>query len=476
MNQHIKKLGKETLVYGTSTVLARLLNFCLVPFYTYYLATADYGIISTIFALLALMNVIYLFGLDQAYLRFASEHENKKEVFLHSFYGVLCWGAVLSVLLFLFSDGAAHVLGISASNGNLLRLSVFILFLDVLNMIPFTKLRLQHKAWYFASVRTLSIVINVALNIIFLAVLKWGMASILWANIFASLTSLICLSPVIFEEIGVIKINKDLRRKMFGFAWPFVPSGMASIMVNVIDKPLIAYLAGLSVVGIYQANFKVGVFMMLIVSMFDQAWRPFFLQHAKEEGHKELFAKIFTLFFSVSMLAALGISFLMPDIIRMPIFGKHFIHPNYWGGMQIIPFVIFGYFFYGLYINFMVAPILTKKTKVLLLSTILGAVVSVCTNIFLVPRIGVTGAGVAILLSYISMALTLFIFLQINYPIKYDYKRLGLISACALAAGGASYFLHASFIIKILILIIFTGLTFFIVRPKRVSNVTRHTV
>jgi len=77
MAKDIKRLGKETLVYGTSTVLARLLNFCLVPFYTYYLLPGDYGIIATLFAAIALLNVVFLFGMDQSYLRFASEAEDK---------------------------------------------------------------------------------------------------------------------------------------------------------------------------------------------------------------------------------------------------------------------------------------------------------------------------------------------------------------------------------------------------------------
>ena len=83
MSKDILRLGKETLVYGTSTVVARLLNFCLVPFYTYYLATADYGVAATLFACIALLSVIFLFGLDLSVLRFASESENMREVFLH---------------------------------------------------------------------------------------------------------------------------------------------------------------------------------------------------------------------------------------------------------------------------------------------------------------------------------------------------------------------------------------------------------
>jgi len=429
----IKQLGKETLIYGTSTILARLLNFCLVPFYTYYLAQAQYGYISTTFAAIALLNVIFLFGMDQSFLRFASEKDQKTDVFQHCFYGVLANGAVLALLLWLLAKPAAVLFGIGAQNAYLMHLAAVILWLDVINMIAFTKLRLERRAWYFAGVRTLSIIVNVIGNIIFIAYLKKGIASILWANIFASLTSLFFLSPVISQELLAKRpqFNAALTRQMLRFAWPFVPSGLASLFVSVIDKPILQHLVGPAQVGVYQANFKIGVFMMLLVSMFDQAWRPFFLTHANEPDAKATFARVFSFFFAMGSWFLLGLSFLMPDIIRSNIFGHfHLIGPAYWGGLNIIPLVLTGYFFYGLYINFMVGPVITKQTRVLLWITLLGAVVSITTNLTLGPFMGILGAGWAVALSYGAMALALFTFTQKNYTIPYEYKKIGLMAAC----------------------------------------------
>lgn len=434
----IKRLGKETLIYGTSTVLARLLNFCLVPFYTYYLLPNDYGIIATTFAVVALLNVIFLFGMDQSYLRFASEAEEKANVFQHCFYGVLANGLILSGLLWLFAKPFAALIGIGAQYAGLIHLAVWVLFLDVLNMIPFTKLRLERRPWYFAGVRTVSIIVNVLGNIFFIAVLHKGIASILWANIFGSLASFMLLTPVVWKELLAHKpqLDRALLRDMIRFAWPFVPSGLASLLISVIDKPILVFLAGLTQVGIYQANFKIGVFMMLIVSMFDQAWRPFFLSHAKEPDAKQTFARVFTCFFALGSWFLLGLSFLMPTIIQSNLFGTfHLISPNYWSGLHIIPLILTGYFCYGLYINFMVGPVLTKKTRILVWITLLGATVSISTNFLLVPHIGILGAAWGMCLSYAAMALALHIFTQKNYPIPYEYKKIfWMIFVCAATA------------------------------------------
>lgn len=444
MSRDILRLGKETLVYGTSTVVARLLNFCLVPFYTYYLATADYGLAATTFALIALLNVIFLFGMDQSYLRFASEAENKNEVFQHCFYSLFVHGILLGTIMFFCAQPLAQWVGIGANNARLIQLAVFILFLDMVNMLAFTKLRLQHRAWYFAGVRTASIAVNVLFNIIFIAFYKKGVESIFWANIFASLASLLLLTPVFWQELKQknIRLNLSLQKQMIRFAWPFVPAGLASLLVSVIDKPILVKLVGLSEVGIYQANFKIGVFMMLIVSMFDQAWRPFFLNHAKDKNAKETFALVLSFFTAFSSWVLLGLIFLMPALIQSNIFGTfHLIAPQYWGGLHIIPMVLLGYFFYGLYINFMVGPVLTKKTSVLMWITLLGAVTSITTNLLLVPHLGIAGAGWAVALSYFVMACALFIFTQKVYPIAYQYGKLALLGALALTSAGIVYYM-----------------------------------
>ena len=470
MSKDIKRLGKETLVYGTSTVLARLLNFCLVPFYTYYLLPGQYGIIATVFAAIALINVVFLFGMDQSYLRFASDATDRNKVFRQCFYGVLINGVFLGSLLWLFYLPAAHVIGIPPQTSYLLRLAAVILFLDVLNMIPFTKLRLERRAWYFAGVRTVSIIVNVLGNIYFIAILHKGIASILWANIFASLASLLLLSPVIYSELKQnysFRFDMSLEKDLLRFAWPFVPSGLASLFVSVIDKPILVHLAGTTQVGIYQANFKIGVFMMLIVSMFDQAWRPFFLAHANKKDAKDTFARVLTYFTALSGWVLLGLILLMPSIIQSNLFGNfHLIAPAYWEGLSVIPLVLTGYFFYGLYVNFMVGPVLTKKTQVLLWITLLGAAVSITTNLTLVPHIGILGAGCAVTLSYGVMATALFCFTHKVYPIPYEYRKLVALFTLGLTVLFTSKMGGNSLGLNILLLVLYPALAAFIVKGR----------
>jgi O-antigen/teichoic acid export membrane protein len=473
MSKQILRLGKETVIYGASTVAARLFNFFLVPFYTYYLITSDYGVVASVFAFMALVNIVYQYGMDQAYLRFAADKKSK-EIFSTPFIAVLFTAVLMSAAVCALAPFIAAALGIGAEHAYLIRICAAVMALDSLNIIPFAKLRFEHRAWYFVAVRTASIIVNAAWNIIALAFFKTGLSGIFIAGILASLTSLVLLLPVIKEDFAP-RFDKNLFREMFMFSWPFIPAGMASILVNVIDKPLLSHLAGLSNVGIYQANFKIGVFMMLAVSMFDQAWRPFFIQRAKDKDGKELFAKILTYFAAAAGLIFLSLVFFMPAIIQTPVFGKYLINPAYWGGINIIPLVLAGYLFYGFYINFMVAPVLTKRTNVLMYITLLGAAASVITNILLVPRIGIIGAGWAIFISYFAMAAGLFVFLQKNYPIKYEYKKLILTAALMAAAVCFNFWLGAAItvntmLIKAVILILYCAAMVLVIKKGFVPS------
>jgi O-antigen/teichoic acid export membrane protein len=164
----------------------------------------------------------------------------------------------------------------------------------------------------------------------------------------------------------------------------------------------------------------------------------------------------------------------MPTIIQSHIFGNfHLIAPQYWQGLNVIAPVLLGYFFYGLYINFMVGPVITKRTRVLIWITLLGAATSITTNLLLVPHMGIVGAGWAVALSYMVMAASLFTFTQKVYPLPYQYAKLvgiGLLAiVIAYSVHKASTVLNTCHLIefKIGLLCAYPLLMWLIIRGKK---------
>lgn len=267
MLKDLKALGRESLIYGLSTVGVRLLNFLLMPFYTHYLLPAEYGVVATVFSYMAFLNIIYQYGMDQAYMR---HYAHKEKAFSTAYSCVLVTSALFSLVLAFSPSFWAELAGIGAGRGGLVLYAAAILFLDSVNVLPFADLRMGHRPFYFAGVRMASIALNVALNIVFLTRLQLGIEGVFLANLISSLFSVAAV-PRRFS----FTFDRELFGKLAAYALPLLPAGLGAMAVQVIDRPILLRLAGESAVGVYQANYRLGIFMVLLVSMFDQAWRPF---------------------------------------------------------------------------------------------------------------------------------------------------------------------------------------------------------
>ena len=194
--------------------------------------------------------------------------------------------------------------------------------------------------------------------------------------------------------------------------------------MQVIDRPIVKALTNDATLGIYQLNYRLGIFMMLIVGMFDYAWRPFFLNHVKDADAKQLFSKVFTYFILSAMSIFLFISLFIEDIVRMKFFGRQFFPPIYWQGVEIVPWGLLAYVFTGAYVVFVVGVYLEKKTKYLPFVSGAGALLNVGANFFLIPKIGILGAALSTLLSYIVMAVGMYFASQRFYCVDYEWNKV----------------------------------------------------
>jgi O-antigen/teichoic acid export membrane protein len=425
MIEKIFRLGKETAVYGLSTVVGRLLNFLIVPFYANVLLPAENGIISNIYAYIAFVTVLFTYGMEPAYMRFVSSLEvgNKKQNFSVPFFSLLATSVLFAILIHWNAAALCGWIGVDRSYFHLIQYSGWILCFDALSIIPFASLRMDQKAKKFASLKVMNISINLVLNLVLILGVGMHAEGVFLANLIASAVTLVIMMGVVFSNF-TFQFPRGLYKDILKFGLPYIPAGLAGIAMQVIDRPIVKALTNDATLGIYQINYRLGIFMMLIVGMFDYAWRPFFLHHAKEPDAKKLFAKVFTYYVLGAMCIFLPVSFFIGDIVRMQVFGKQFFPPVYWPGVSIVPWVLLAYVFTGAYTVFVVGVYLEKKTKYLPLVTGAGALLNVIANFILIPKIGILGAALATLLSYIVMASGMYIASQKFYYVTYEWKRI----------------------------------------------------
>jgi O-antigen/teichoic acid export membrane protein len=459
----IKELTKDTAIYGISTIIGRFLGFLLVPFYTNVLNTSDFGVYSNVYAYLAFLNIVFIYGMDAAFMKYTSisGDSEKEKTFSTAYIFVFFSSLLLAMLLFALRNPFTALMEIPDKFHHLVQYVILILIFDTLSLIPFANLRLERKAGKFTALKFANIIVNIVLNLILILKYKLGIEAIFIANLAASVVTFVLLLPNILSKL-TFKIDITLLRKMLWFGIPYLPASIAATMVNVIDRPVVLAMTNSSTLGVYQANYKLGIFMMLFVSMFQYAWQPFFLNNAKEKNAKELFAKILTLFMIVSSLIWIVLTLFVDDFARFEIYHhKTIIGREYLSGLVIVPIILLGYLFNGMYYNFQAGIYIEEKTKYFPVVTGAGALINVVINVLLIPVLGIIGAALATLASYMVMAAGLFYFSQKYYKIDYEYGKILKIMLLIFITGIAYYYLYfqigLTFTYKMILLIGFLG-------------------
>ncbi len=470
MASRIRQLASETAVYGVSSILGRLINFALVPFYTNVLPIDHYGVVILVYTALVFLQIVFTYGMESAYLRFAAGADGRARVqttFSSALWSLTGSSIALSALLFAFQSQAAWVIGIQESWFDLVYLATAILALDALAVVPMAELRLSNRPWRFASARLLNVAVNVTLNLYLILGLGMGVRAIFVANLAASASVLLFLTPEFVRYLRP-RFDSALCKKMVKFGFPFVPGGLAYALSERVslfflgrmtaDQVLALYgdrinadlissvssaadqaasVYGQYIVSVFGTAYKLAIFMMLVSQMFRYAWQPFFLNRADDPDARELFARVFTLFTAGAGFVVLGVSFFAMELVSIPLpGGRHVIPEAYWLGLQIVPLALIGYVFQGWYYNFSVGIYLEKQTRYFIHATVVGGTVSVILTALLVPSMGMMGAALATTVAFASMAFTLLFFSQRAYSVPYRWGRVaGIVSAAGVCLG-----------------------------------------
>ncbi len=444
MLSSLKRLSKHSAVYGFGHILARSIGFLLLPLHTNYLPPAEFGVAAVMFTFLALMTIVYTYGIDAAFLRYyilSQEEGERRAIFSTAFWTVAASSVVLSLLMLVAARPVARLLISEGSFPVLVRLSAGILFFDALSVMPFLILRAEERSVRFASIKFLNVFVNVFFNFLLIVHLNQGVKGIFLANLIASAVTFVLVSPLILRQLTT-RISSPVLRELLVFGLPYLPSTLAVVILDLIDRFLLERMAGLQVTGLYNAGYKLAMFMALMVTAFRFAWHPFFLSTSKEPNATEVFKKVLTYFVLGCSAVYLVVSLFVDDLVRLRLFGFSFFGEEYWGGTRIVPVVMLGYLLYGIYLNFLVGVYLEKRTHYLPFITGAAALTNVVGNLLLIPRLGMMGAAYATVAGYAVMAALLYALAQRLYPVRYEFGRILKIGAATALVFFAGRFLN----------------------------------
>ena len=457
MKNPIKALAGQTVIYGLGTIVPRLLNYLLTPFYVRVFVSGEYGQISELYAWIALLLAILTFGMETTFFRF-SQKEDSGKVFNNAETIVLLITTIFLILYGFFYKSFAELIHYEFNTHYVLLLGI-IVAIDAAAAIPFAMLRKENKAGRFSLIKTLNVLTNIFFNILFLVIIPEKSMMIaerifgeqtsllIWvfiSNILASLLNLILLSPQLSRLR--ISLDKELIVPMLKYSFPILLISLVGMVNEVADKILIKYLVtipdettlammnitgeeyAMQQLGIYSANFKLGVLMTIFIQMFRFASEPFFFGHAKDRNAPTLYAKVMTYFVIFCLLIFLGVMFYM-DILQ------HFVGRNgsdYREGLRIVPIILIANMFYGIVFNLSIWFKLSDKTYYGTIIAVIGSIVTLLCFFILIPRIGYMGAAIAHLACYAVMMSVSYFWGQRIMPIPYQIGRITIY--CIVAA------------------------------------------
>ena len=439
----LKQLFTQTLIYGFSSVIARILNFFLVPLYTILFMPSEYAIIAEMYAYAALLMVIGSFGMETTFFRFTKEkwkHQDStqslKKVFSSAFIFLLLNAIILMLTGLVFYKDISILIN-HPNHPEYVLYFIFIICFDLVSVIPFALLREKNQPIKFALIKTINIIINIFFNLFFLLFCPYlfkegvlpklitiiykadiSVGYVFISNLIASVFTLFLLFSLIRKHIT--KPDYRVFKKMIHYAWPILIAGLAFIINETVDKILIKYLLpkGIAMreLGIYSACYKLTIFMTLFVQAYRFAAEPFFFHQFKKPNPKKIYALMMDAFVLFSSLVFLFVVLYL-DVIKL-------IIPNqlYHEGIVIVPIVLMANIFLGIYYNLSVWYKVTNQTKYAAIISGIGALITIGLNTLLIPRHGYVGAAWTTLICYFSMSVISLYLGRNSFKINYNIR------------------------------------------------------
>ena len=474
---NLKSLAKDTAIYGLSSIVARFINYLLVPIQTARFAASggEYGIITNVYAYVSLLIILLTFGMETTFFRFMSkEGEDPRKVYSTALTMVMMTSLISAVLLMMFLYPIATAVGY-ADHPEYVAVMYVTVAIDAFMAIPFAYLRYLHKPLRFALLKIINIVLNIALNLLYLIVLPalrlnpfgiydeqftLDVAFVFYINLFCTCTTLLMLWKEWASQ--PFKIDKNTCKRMLSYTWPLLVMGLAGQLNQAASQILFPYLfdgsqeEARAQLGIYGACIKIAMIMVMITQAFRFAYEPFVFGKSKDKDNRDTYAQAMKFYLIFTLLAFLVVMGYL-DIL------KYLIGESYWDGLRVVPIIMAAEIMFGVFFNLSFWYKLTDRTIWGAYFSGIGAVVLITIDILLIPRFSYMACAWAGFAAYATSMLLSYFIGQRYYPIAYPirqmstYVLLTLVLFMAMQYAGSVLPLWASLIVNTLLIAVFAA-------------------
>lgn len=441
-----------------------MISFLLNPLFVHALPKVEFADVSIIFAWLVFFNVVLSYGMETAFFRFYNLEDNKQKVISTATISIFWTSLMFLVGALLFRETIAQFINVKTEY---IIYTIWILILDALVIIPFSRLRAEKRPMQYAIIKIGNVSVNLVLNLFFLLVLptlspdnplrtiyfeNFQVGYIFVSNLVASLLTFIVLSGDYFKMKW--QFDRELWKKMISYGLPILIAGIGFAINEHFDKILLEKLdVPKSEIGAYSACYKLGMFMVLFRTAYTLGIEPFFFSHADKKNATQTYATI-TKYFVISGSFIMLFVIVFIDVLKRPLVPS----PSYWEAIKVVPLIVLANFFLGIYTNLSVWYKLINKTHIGAIISIIGAILTLLLNFWLVPIMSYYGSAIATIAAYGTMMFISYYMGQKQYPIPYEIDKIGKYIAIAVLFSALSFYipiLRKSYIFGIFELVAF---------------------
>jgi O-antigen/teichoic acid export membrane protein len=425
--------------YGLSSIAARFISYLLTPYLTLKLTDAAYGEQAIVYAFIPFLNVIVTHGMETAYFRFGSK-ENEEKIYHTSSFSMIIVTALIVSCLLIWGAPIASLLQISL-HPEYIKLVAWVVALDALTTIPFSKLRLEGRPKKYAFIKVGGILINIIATYAFISILPeyanahkgsfiagwyvegFEVGYILIANILQNVFVLVLLQ----KEIRALRFNIDYKlwRQMMLYALPLILVGFGGMINETMDRIMLGWWANggspeanKALVGTYSACYKLAILITISIQAFRMGAEPFFFKQAASDNAQKTYARVMKFFVITLCIMFLGV------VLYIDIWKLFIRNPNMYAGLKVVPILLIANMFLGVYYNLSIWYKLSNKTMAGAWITLLGAVITIGINFLLIPRYGYMASAWATFFCYGTMMIVSYKWGQKVYFIPYATKKL----------------------------------------------------
>jgi len=423
MSGYLRRLATTGAAYTAASILSKVIAVALLPLYTRYLSTEDYGAAEVLFAAVVSASIIVRLGLIEAILRFYYLDDENPERVVKSTFAGLFWLSTLGVLIALpLAAPLSELLlpnpeKLGGSAPELVRIAIVGLWVLTMWEFMLTLFRLEERARAYFVTTILSVIAAISLTVVLVVGLDEGARGLLIGSYASGAVFVLALVALQWRRLS-LRFDPALLRRLFRFGLPTMPAEVSLYALNFADRLIIARSLGLAEAGLYSLGVKFAQAVNVLVRGFQLAWPPLAYSIRDDDEARRTYATVVTLFVAGCSFVVAGMWLFSRWIVRA------LAAPKFFDSYEVIGLITVAVTLYALYLVLVVILGRTGRTEFNLPAAIGALVVNVGLNLLLVPQLEIVGAALALVASYLVVLGLMYVFTQRLFPVPYEWGRL----------------------------------------------------